>query len=129
MTPSELEAHYRRYLTYLNTNRARELQDFVADTVTHNGKTLTREQYQDFVAGNFKCFSTIDIAPELIVANDDQVACRIKFSNCKLEKELFGCQPTGRVFDMVEHVFYRFQEGKIVEVQSLVDEIALREQR
>ena len=62
----------------------------------------------------------------LVVAGD-QVACRLHF-HCTPRGEFLGLRPNGKTIAFAEHVFYRWREGKIYEVWSLIDRPAVEAQ-
>ena len=45
MTPGELEAHYRDYISCLNERRLDRMNEFYADELLYNGRRLTRAQW------------------------------------------------------------------------------------
>jgi predicted ester cyclase len=127
MTNDELAAHYRRYLQYLNDRRVRELQDFAHETLVYNGETKTRAEYQDLIAQGIAAAPDLHFEIGLLVVDNGHVACRIEF-NCRPQGEFLGLQPSGKRVSFAEHVFYRFRDGKIAEVWSLIDRAAVAAQ-
>jgi predicted ester cyclase len=55
------------------------------------------------------------------------VACRLWFT-CTPTSTFFGHEPTGRPISFCEHVFYRFRDGRIAHVWSLIDREAIAAQ-
>jgi SnoaL-like polyketide cyclase len=55
------------------------------------------------------------------------VACRLVF-DCTPQREFLGFIPDGRRLAFAEHVFYRFDGGRIAAVWSLIDRAAIAEQ-
>jgi predicted ester cyclase len=47
---------------------------------------------------------------------------------CTPEREFAGIPPTGRRVEFAEHVSYRFRDGRIERVWSLIDTDAVRDQ-
>jgi predicted ester cyclase len=62
-----------------------------------------------------------------LVVQGAQVACRIRF-DCTPTASFRGIPPTGRPISFVEHVFYRYEDGRIAQIWSLIDMEAIREQ-
>lgn len=122
-----LEAHYRRYIDRLNQHAVDDLSEFVHDTLIYNGQTMTRSDYEASRAGEIATIPDLYFDIDLLVVQDDLVACRIKFQ-CTPEDTFLGLAPNGKTISFCEHVFYRFRDGKICEVWSLVDQQAIREQ-
>ena len=122
-----VEDRYRRYLACLNERRLGDLPGFVHDPVVHNGRTLTIIEFEDLLLRDATEIPDLHYAIERLVAQGEQVACRIRF-DCTPTATFRGIPPTGRPITFVEHVFYRFQDGKIAEIWSLIDMDAIRAQ-
>ncbi|MFD2420910.1 ester cyclase [Amycolatopsis pigmentata] len=122
-----LENSYRGYLTCLNERRFDDLPEFAHDPVTHNDRLLRITEFQDMLRRDAAEIPDLYYAIERLVIQDDQVACRIRF-DCTPVADFRGIPPTGRRISFVEHVFYRYQDGKIAEMWSLIDFEAIREQ-
>ena len=69
----------------------------------------------------------LQFTPEILLADDNVVACRL-FFRCTPQREFLGFKPTGTQISFPEHVFYRFDDRRIVEVWSVIDKEAVREQ-
>ncbi|KAE9407275.1 SnoaL-domain-containing protein [Gymnopus androsaceus JB14] len=127
MDSSALEAHYRRYISYLNDRKTHDLGDFAHEQLTYNGKSMTRVDYQNYIAESIASIPDLYFDVQHLLVSDNQVASRIKF-DCTPVKEFRGYSPNGKKISFVEHVFYRFQDGKIREVWSLLDDSAIAAQ-
>ncbi|KIK62302.1 hypothetical protein GYMLUDRAFT_42239 [Collybiopsis luxurians FD-317 M1] len=128
MDTTALEAHYRRYISYLNGKKVHDLGDFVHEELIYNGKSMTRDDYQNYIADDFERIPDLYFDIHHLVASGNLVACRIEF-NCTPSKEFRGHSPNGKKISFVEHVFYRFDEsGRIREVWSLLDDPAIAAQ-
>ena len=88
---------------------------------------MTRFDYQDLIARNIAAIPDLYFNIHLLIANRDQIACRLHF-DCTPQSEFLGLQPTGKSISFSEHVFYRFRDGKIYEVWSLLDRPAIEKQ-
>ena len=64
---------------------------------------------------------------QILVASDDQVACRLVF-DCTPQQEFLGLLPNGERLCFAEHVFYDFPDGRIAAVWSLIDRPAIEAQ-
>ncbi|HEY0813806.1 MAG TPA: ester cyclase [Pseudonocardia sp.] len=118
---------YRRYLACLNERRFEDLSQFAHDPVTHNGRRLSIGEFANLLRRDVEEIPDLHYAIERLVVQRDQVACRIRF-DCTPVASFRGLPPTGRPISFVEHVFYRFDEGRIAEIWSLIDLEAIREQ-
>jgi predicted ester cyclase len=124
---TDLEARYRAYLAVLNERRLDDLVDYVHDELTYNGEPMTRAQYQDLIAADIAAIPDLTYDARLVVACGDQVACRIVF-DCTPQREFLGFTPNGERLAFAEHVFYRFADGRIAAVSSLIDGAAIAAQ-
>jgi predicted ester cyclase len=124
---ADLETRYRAYLDALNERRLDDLVQFVHDDLSYNGEPLTRQQYQDLIAADIRAVPDLVYDARIVVAAGDVVACRLVF-DCTPQQEFLGFTPTGGRLSFAEHVFYRFREGRIAAVSSLIDRAAIQEQ-
>jgi predicted ester cyclase len=125
--PDALETTYLAYLDALNDRRFADLDDYVHDELTYNDKVFTRQHYADMIAADSRAVPDLHFDAHLLVVADDTVACRLRF-NCTPTSTFFGHEPTGRPISFCEHVFYRFQAGRIAHVWSLIDREAIAAQ-
>lgn len=131
----DLESRYRAYLTALNERRLDDLAHHVHDELTYNGEPLTRRQYQELIAADLAAAPDLFYDAQLVVtsgdaagdAADGQVACRLVF-DCAPRGELLGFRPDGARLRFAEHVFYRYRDGRIAAVRSMIDRAAIAEQ-
>ena len=122
-----LERVYRAYLDALNERRLGDLGEFVHDQLVYNDRPISRQQYAQLIAEDVRNIPDLHFTIDLCVAADDVVACRLWF-DCTPAHEFAGIPPTGRRVTFAEHVFYRFRDGRIEQVWSLIDTDALRDQ-
>jgi len=127
MQGSELEAHYRRYLDCLNERRLDDLGEFTHDNLVYNDEAITVRQYRDLIAAGIEAIPDLFFQVDLLVVRGEQVACRLTF-DCTPQREFLGLQPTGASVSFSEHVFYRFTDGRIARVWSLIDRAGLAAQ-
>ncbi|WP_033287557.1 ester cyclase [Amycolatopsis jejuensis] len=116
----DLKTIYLGYLAALNERRFGDLDDFVHAEVTYNGEVLTRQQYAAMIDGDSQAIPDLRFDPQLLTTDGDLVACRLWF-DCTPARPFFGHPPTGERISFAENVFYRFREGRIEEVWSLID--------
>ena len=124
---SGLRQRYLAYLAVLNERRFVDLVDFVAESLTYNGSPQTREQYQDQRRREAALIPDLRFDVDLLVVEDDRVACVLRF-DCTPQGGFLGLPVSGRRIRFDEHVFYRFGDGLITEVRSLIDREAVRRQ-
>ena len=124
---SGLRQRYLDYLEVLNDRRFEDLDHFVADHLTYNGSPQTREHYQDQRRREADLIPDLRFDVALLVVEENRVACLLRF-DCTPEGEFLGFPVSGLRIQFTEHVFYRFDHGRIVEVRSLLDREAIRHQ-
>lgn len=127
MTARELEARYRQYINCLNDRRLDELDQFVHEELIYNDNPMSRRDYRDLISGDIAAIPDLFFKIGLLVADDRHVACRLDF-HCTPTASFLGLQPNGKAVTFSEHVFYRFRNGKIGQVWSLIDKASLAAQ-
>jgi predicted ester cyclase len=127
MTSTTLSDLYRDYLTCLNRQDWPSLQRFVHDEVRHNGRPLGLEGYQAMLERDFLQIPDLAFTIELLLSDPPHVASRLRFE-CTPTGAFLGLPVNGRRVSFAENVFYRFVEGKIVEVWSVIDKTAIEAQ-
>ena len=127
MDQVDLADRYRAYLACLNERRFHDLREFVHEPVVHNDRTLRIAEFQDLLRRDATEIPDLRYEIERLVVQGEQVACRIRF-DCTPTASFRGIPPTGRSISFVEHVFYRYEDGRIAQIWSLIDMDAIREQ-
>ena len=123
----DLRRHYLAYLDTLNERRFDDLVEYVADGLTYNDRPMTLQDYRDLLEGDVAAIPDLRFDVGILVVSDDRVACRIDF-DCTPVTPFLGFDPPGHSLRFSEHVFYRFSGHRIVEVHSLIDREAIRDQ-
>ncbi|KAJ3806145.1 putative ester cyclase [Lentinula aff. lateritia] len=123
----DIGAQYRRYISYLNERRVHDLSDFVHEELIYNDEPMTRADYQNYIADDFARIPDLHFDIHQLIVSDNHVASRIRF-NCTPEADFRGHAPNGQKISFVEHVFYQFENGKIRQVWSLLDDRAIHAQ-
>ncbi|MDD7942285.1 ester cyclase [Actinomycetospora lutea] len=118
---------YRAYLACLNERRFDDLDRFVHEAITYNGAPMTRGEYRDLLVGDVTTIPDLVFTVDQLVVQGDRVAARLWF-DCTPRGEFRGLAADGRRVAFAEHVFYRFADGRIAEVRSLIDVESVREQ-
>lgn len=127
MSKDDLLAIYRDYLQCLNERQWPRLGKFVADQLSYNGQRMTLRDYRAMLEADVDAIPDLQFHPEVLLANENVVACRL-FFQCNPQRAFLGFEPTGGQVSFPEHVFYRFDDRRIVEVWSVIDKQAIREQ-
>jgi predicted ester cyclase len=127
MTTGSLTVIYYSYLQCLNERRWNGLGEFVCEELSYNQKPLSLAEYRAMLVADADAIPDLRYEAEVIVVDGDFVACRLAF-RCTPRATFLGFEPTGMPVSFAEHVFYRFSDGKISEVWSLIDRDAIAAQ-
>jgi len=118
---------YLKYIDCLNSRRLDDIAEFAHDELTYNRKLITLKDYKDMLAENISDIPDLYFNIDLLVVNEETVACRLKF-DCTPVEEFMGIRVNGKKVSFTEHVFYKLKDKKIIEVWSLIDKDAIRSQ-
>jgi len=124
---TDLAARYRAYIDCLNRQDWASLGDFVGDDVRHNGNRLGLDGYRAMLERDFEDIPDLRFTIGLLVADDCHVASRLDFT-CSPKGMFLGLPVDGRTVSFSEAVFYRFDDGKIADVWSVLDKVAIERQ-
>lgn len=127
MTGSDLKRLYLGYLDCLNRQDWSSLREFVAEAAIHNGRRIGLVGYQEMLEGDYRAIPDLRFTAELATVDPPHVACRLVF-DCTPVGFMFGLSVNGRRVRFHENVFYRFENGRIAEVWSIVDQAAIATQ-
>lgn len=123
----DLSENYHNYITCINARELHRLGEFVSEDVVHNGRSIGLDGYRDMLAGNYHDIPDLHFVVELLVAEISVVASRLYF-NCKPKAKFKGLQINGQQVEFHENVFYRYKDGKIAEVWSVIDKAEIEKQ-
>lgn len=115
----DLRAIYRDYIACLNASAWDRLGEFVSDDVTHNGRPFGVTGYRAMLENDVATIPDLRFEIELLVVDGDWVASRLAF-DCHPAGDLQGVTVDGRRATFAENVFYRFRDGRIADVRSVV---------
>jgi predicted ester cyclase len=127
MTQQELRDRYLGYIDCLNRQDWAHLGDYVGDSVQRNGEALGLTGYRTMLEGDFAAIPDLFFKIDFIVSEPPTVGTRLIF-DCTPKAELFGLPVNGRRVSFTENVFYRFTNGKIETVWSVIDQAAIKAQ-
>lgn len=127
MMASKLEALYREYIESLNARRLGDLDRFVQDTLFYNDRRMTREDYRSLIGDAMAAIPDLHFEIELLLTDGEMVASRLKF-DCTPASTFLGLEPNGKPVSFSENVFYRFVDGRISRVWSVIDKATLETQ-
>jgi predicted ester cyclase len=118
---------YRGYIACLNGQDWPNLGRFVGGEVRYNDRPIGLTGYREMLEGDFHAIPDLSFNIQLLVAEPPYVASRLAF-DCTPVGMLFGLPVNGKRVSFTENVFYRFRDGRIVEVWSLIDKAAIAAQ-
>ncbi|MBP1849032.1 ester cyclase [Rhizobium halophytocola] len=127
MDKQQLETAYRAYIDTLNARDWDRLGDFVADSARHNGRPFGLSGYRTMLEQDVEAIPDLVFGVDFLVIDPPHVAARLTF-HCTPKGEFLGLPVHGRTVDFTENVFYRFQDGRIADVWSVIDKQAIEEQ-
>lgn len=115
---------YRAYIACLNRQDWADLGAFVDLDIHYNGKRIGLSGYRELLEDDFARIPDLHFEIELLVADEPHVASRLKF-DCSPKGEFLGLPVNGRRVAFAENVFYRFRDGRIEAVWSVIDKAAI----
>ncbi|WP_407156716.1 ester cyclase [Bradyrhizobium sp. STM 3557] len=127
MTRDELADIYRAYIACLNAQDWEQLRRFVHDGASHNGRPFGLSGYRQMLERDFADIPDLYFDVELLVADPPHVASRLRF-DCTPKGQFLGLDVNGRRVVFAENVFYRFRDGRIEQVWSVIDKAAIEAQ-
>lgn len=127
MTRADLADIYRAYIGCLNAQDWAKLGQFVHDGASHNGRPFGLEGYRAMLERDFADIPDLRFDIELLVADPPVIASRLRF-DCTPKGKFLGLDVNGRRVAFSENVFYRFRDGKIEQVWSVIDKAAIEAQ-
>jgi predicted ester cyclase len=127
MTETALSDVYRDYIACLNAQDWPNLRRFVADDARHNGRPFGLAGYRAMLERDFEEIPDLQFAIELVVCDPPHVASRLRFE-CRPKGLFLGLPVNGKRIVFTENVFYQFRGGKIAEVWSVIDKVAIEAQ-
>jgi len=127
MTPAELTDIYRDYLACLNRQDWPALGKFVHDEVVHNSQSFGLTGYRAMLERDFREIPDLRFDIELLISEPPRVAARLKF-DCTPAGTFLGLAVNGRRVSFCENVIYEFGDGKIRQVWSVIDKVAIEAQ-
>ncbi len=127
MTDPRLCERYRGYIDCLNRQDWARLGYYVHDRVAHNGRALGLSGYRDMLVRDFEDIPDLSFTIQLLTCDPPHVAARLMFT-CRPRGQFLGLRVDGQEVTFAEHVFYAYEDEKIVAVWSLIDKAAIEAQ-
>lgn len=127
MDSQTLKHAYTGYIACLNDQDWTALGDFVGENVHYNGERVGVAGYRQMLERDFRAIPDLRFVIDLLIAEPPHIAARLTF-DCTPVGELFGVPVNGRRVRFTENVFYTFEAGRIVNVESVIDKAAVAAQ-
>jgi predicted ester cyclase len=127
MNETDLSDIYREYIACLNQRDWAKLGTFVDENVQHNGRHFGLAGYRAMLERDCDEIPDLRFAIRLLVVDAPCVASRLWF-DCTPRGTFLGLPVDGRRVSFAENVFYRFRDGRIEEVWSIIDKAAIEAQ-
>jgi predicted ester cyclase len=124
MVDSELSSIYRSYIACLNAQDWANLGRFVHEDAIHNGIHLGVPGYRAMLERDYREIPDLRFNIALLVSEPPFIASRLAF-HCTPVGMFLGLPVNGRTVSFTENVFYRFRDGRIAEVWSVIDKAAI----
>lgn len=127
MEKAELEMLYRAYIECLNRRDLPALGQFVGEDAHHNGRPFGLPGYRSMLEGDYDSIPDLRFQIATLVCDPPVIAARLQF-HCTPKGTFLGLPVNGRKVSFVENVFYEFRDGKIWQVWSVIDKMAIEAQ-
>jgi predicted ester cyclase len=124
MLRDELATTYRGYIACLNSQDWDGLGRYVHQNVRYNGEPFGLDGYRTMLERDFRAIPDLCFNIDLLVCDPPHVAARLKF-DCAPVGLLFDLPVNGRRVQFEENVFYEFHDGRIGNVWSIIDKMAI----
>ena len=118
---------YEAYIACLNARELNRLDEYVDDSVIYNSSKIGLTGYREMLAGDYRDIPDLRFIIDLLLFDPSTVASRLRF-DCRPKAEFLGLRVDGRHVVFHENVFYRFAEGRIQEVWSVIDRVEIEKQ-
>lgn len=124
---SDLARTYHAYIACLNRQDWSKLRLFVHEEVRHNERPLGLTGYRRMLEDDFEAVPDLRFDIDLLVAEPPFVASRLWF-DCRPKGIFLGLGVNGKRISFAENVIYRFRDGLIERVWSVIDKVAIESQ-
>ncbi|WP_371856801.1 ester cyclase [Pseudomonas sp. Irchel 3A5] len=124
---SDLRDFYRGYIDCLNQQDWPALGQFVDEDVHYNDQRVGLIGYREMLEKDYRQIPDLHFNIRFMIADAEHIAARLDF-DCTPVGDFMGLPVNGRKVQFSENVFYRFREGRIIEVWSVIDKAAVEAQ-
>ena len=118
---------YQKYIDCINSQAWDRLGEFVDHDVRYNEKLIYLSGYRKMLENDFLAIPDLKFTIDIVCSDPPIIASRLNF-DCTPTGALFGLPVNGKRVQFSEHVFYEFHEGKILRVNSIIDQSEIARQ-
>jgi predicted ester cyclase len=127
MSSRDLRDLYQGYIACLNRQDWSALGGFVDNNVHYNDEHVGLSGYRQMLEKDYREIPDLQFNVRFLIAEPEHIAVRLDFA-CTPVGAFMGLPVNGRRVQFSENVFYRFREGKIIEVWSVIDKAGIEAQ-
>jgi predicted ester cyclase len=127
MTKTDLAEIYRGYIACLNRQDWPKLGQFVADEAIHNDRRIGLSGYREMLERDFDEIPDLCFNIRMLVSDPPYIASRLGF-DCAPKGTFLGLPVNEKRVSFSENVIYEFRSGKIAQVWSVIDKVAIEAQ-
>ncbi|MDU4694456.1 MAG: ester cyclase [Paenibacillus sp.] len=122
-----LKAIYREYINGLNKRDLAQLGRFVHDEVCYNDRLIGLTGYRDMLEGNYRDIPDLYFNIHTLVCEPPYISSHLRF-DVTPKGQFMGLPVDGRSVLFYENVIYKYEDGKIKQVWSVIDKAAIEAQ-
>ncbi|OLP58690.1 ester cyclase [Xaviernesmea oryzae] len=122
-----LRSFYNAYIDCLNRQDWTHLGDYVADDARHNGRPFGLSGYRAMLIKDFEDIPDLRFTIDRLACDAPLIAARLSF-DCTPRGRFLGLNVDGRRIVFCENVFYEVRDGRIADVFSVIDKLAIEAQ-
>lgn len=127
VSSENLSKIYRDYIACLNEQAWPELEQFVHEDLHYNNQPIGLSGYKALLENDYVQIPDLHFNVQLLVADSGTVAARLNF-DCSPKGTFLELPINGKKVQFSENVFYEFLDGKIRNVWSVLDKVAIEAQ-
>jgi predicted ester cyclase len=124
---ADLSDVYRGYVACLNQQDWPKLEQFVDGNVYYNGQKIRLSGYRKMLERDYYVIPDLHFHIQMLISDAPYIASRLAF-DCSPKGKFLGLDVNGKRVSFTENVFYEFRRGKIVQVWSIIDKVAIETQ-
>lgn len=126
---ASLKQIYRTYIQAINDRDWPSVANLLNPTVTFHQKPHSAEEYITLLTQVTNPAPDLKYNIDILLADEDQQMIAVRLWIVGTPEQVFlGFQPNEHTLEFAQHVFYKFEGGKIKEIQGVIDMDEVRRQ-